>query len=352
MDEGSRVIDELGGLRDESSPAVPLGARPVPRGIEWRAVQSALLDRLAVARAKQEAKLRLVTGPDARALARARPRDPGVTLTRAPDPVRATRVRLESSARCAVLGAAVAAISTGSKGLVLELAPSLDVESVRRLVEPALTSGRIAGIEALPAEPPSSSRCSAIVVTPYYYSRSDLDRLVWQVVLEASCPCPSAERGLRVLTSTSWDQADEFEERLYKELGSAGPVELSRLATKDCPSTLAAAREELANTGLEAVACFVYPLWRERPEVEHAVSELTTVALIAVVNHRPSTAWWLGQAPFALASGSPTVIDVHQLLRPLPYPSQLERMVRDASEPSASRRARLVVDAWAGAIFG
>lgn len=313
-------------------------ARDTPEGpgAPWIAGQRRLLGALAVWRTARRLSGARWTDRFA---------DSGVRVTApagAPTPA-----ALDASAPCELTARALVTLASGQRQLVI--GPRAD----RSLAEAALSPALERGVLELVESEALAIGTAALVITPYYYSPSDLDRLVWQVALEALEPCPTSEGGTTVMVPAGWDQRRQFQERVEARLGGSdaatGRVRFVTLDTDDCEGSLRAAASALKtlDRAPDGLAVFVYPMRREAPATERALTDLLREAPLTTINTRPSAVWAAGLGPLAGARR----VEHHQLLHPVPSEAWTARRAQYERAPSLGGALSLATSGWLRALL-
>lgn len=269
----------------------------------------------------------------------------GVRIT--PPAGAARPAALDAAAPCELAARALVALACGQRELALGV--RADRELAAAALAPALERGAIELVDGSDL----ATGTAVFVIAPYYYSPSDLERLVWQVVLEALEPCPTSEDGVTVMTPSGWDQRRAFEERVTAQLEAAKhtrrEVRFVTLDADDSEGVLRAAREAVQKLEPlpDALSVFVYPMRRETPATEKALMDLLGEAPLATLNTRTSAAWAAGVGPLA----GTRRVEHHQMLHLAPPPASAEQRVRYEKAPSFGGALRLATSAWVRAVL-
>ncbi|MBK6519076.1 MAG: hypothetical protein IPM79_38720 [Polyangiaceae bacterium] len=263
---------------------------------------------------------------------------------------------VDASAPGALVACAVAACAASDGPVTVHVGPRASVwrdvssEALAPLVEAAEVS-LLDGADVPPGAATVGGSARLLVgVAPYYYSARDLERMALLVALELALPSPHAEGGALLLLPSGWDQGDAFTTRveslaatLREQEGATGrELGTERLEARDANETLDALRARQSDDS--ALSVFVYPMWRERAEVEQRLTKLTRRPGLTIVNQTPALAWARGLAP----STGRVVVDVDQRLVPAARPGAAERRARYELRPSFGRALRAMLSAWTG----
>lgn len=284
--------------------------------------------------------------------------DVGVRVTATPSESSPERVVVDASAPGAIVCATLTAraqLGPGVRVLVGRRAKRwLDLS--REALAPLIVSSEIDVEEAVELVADGAgvfggdAARTAVVVAPYYYLRHELDRIARTVALEAAEPSPHAEVGLEMWLSRAWEQRDLFVSRVREHLATLSPEgepdarmpTAHILEASDVEEVLDEAAGRVA--GATTVAAYVYPLWRERPTVEAALSRLASRSRLTVVNQTPSFAWGRGVG----ANLGTTLVDVDARWVSTRRPAVAARLARYELAPSATRALGVTLAQWTG----
>jgi hypothetical protein len=175
--------------------------------------------------------------------------------------------------------------------------------------------------------------------------------MAMDLAIERVLPSPDAEGGLTLLLPRAWDQRSIFLERheqALAKLSTSEPtsLEVHELDASTPTTTLERALVHVTTTDRGRVlSAYVYPMWRERPQVESALSKLLDVFPVALINQPPSIAWALGVgAPIS----DRVIVDGDPRVRRPTSPRALDRTMRFEDAPSPTRAIAKAVSAWTG----
>jgi len=252
---------------------------------------------------------------------------------------------VDSSAAGAIVATAFAAWQhRDGERVVLQIGPRCSpwLEASRAALEPLISRGDLA-LEEVDGGT-LAPRVSRAVVAPYFYSPADLRRVAEALVLERAVPSPHAEGGLDIYVARGWDQRYVFADQLTAAQAALGATG-DRAIELDV-DTAADLLEQTRHAGepADAIAAFVYPMLRERPEVEAGLQALLADFNLAIVNHTPAVAWAIGVG----SSPVSILVEVDQRMRGLGSARAMTRRARFEECPSIGRALGAVARGWAG----
>ncbi|MBL8743802.1 MAG: hypothetical protein JNK04_21985 [Myxococcales bacterium] len=243
-----------------------------------------------------------------------------------------------SATGCVVASALTAWRMRDVAEAVVELGPRSDIAKVRELLAPVLETGELVIREA--EVEPARTR---VIVAPYFYSPGDLGRVAEAIALERAVPSPHAEGDLEIHAARGWAQRHLFRERLAAAIRTFGgaAVTVNEIDADDTTELLEKARHlPPAN----AAVAFVYPMLRERPEVERALTEMLDAHELGVVNHTPAISWALGRGALPVALR----IEADQRMRGIASARAMARRARFEAEPSVGHAVAALAWSWVG----
>ncbi len=231
--------------------------------------------------------------------------------------------------------------STGSADAApatLAVGPKCPLAEVRAALAPLIEPGELV-LEEVAAYP----RRTRAVVAPYFYAPGDLRRVAEALALEQAVPSPHSDGGLEICIARGWDQRLLFRERLdaaCEAVGASAPPS-TEIDVDSTPDLLEKVRHLPA---ADAVAAFVYPMLRERPQVEAALQALVAECDLGIVNHTPAIAWALGHA----VRSTSVLVEADQRMRGAASARAMSRRATFEAHPSVGRAVAALAWSWVG----
>ncbi len=184
---------------------------------------------------------------------------------------------------------------------------------------------------------------SVVVVTPYYWDKRDLDRLVRHLALEAIAPAPGTSV-VHLLVASGWEQRRMVLDAVGAALERAGAGDRLRVEPVDeegAEATLRSSKARVAELGARRVSLVVHPMWRERAEVEREIAAIAALSDVdsVTVGHRASMPWVFGCGAF----GQRARLDFWTAVPALDTPSSARQRVSATARPSAAAAVKRAV---------